>query len=324
MPKYESLLIADAGGKLDDDPALKWVEHLGYTVPKKELKSRVKLFMWLDGKRPFFGVSTEKEAEEFVKAVIASEGSLEGFSLMSNSDLAMFSLGRIAYKGSSWQFKRNTDYHQPYYRRLLTVGAPDVIAVTPNVNDSITGTIEVGEPPPSAKPIYFDPIRIELNNADLNSALVERKYLGLESSVCCLRPPVLAEFAENSYFSPASVKCRQGTLDAVRSPPGARSVAMDKIVLQDDPLLRDMLVEGATIDVALSKTQRTKIEFITYKNKNPTSEYRQQYFVGLVPDLGKLAIEVSEVLQADLQECVGNLLVVILNDLIDQQTLWVR
>ena len=301
MPEYRSLLLVDAGVKLDNDPVLKWIAHLGYSIPKKELGSRVKLHMWLDGKRPYFGVNTEKEAEEFVKTLVASDGRLEGFSLMTDEELATFEYGRIAYKGTAWQFKRTKDFNQPYFRRLLIVGAPDVIAVAPNVNDEITGTITIGDIPESARPIYFDPIRIELSEGDrYTSYLVERKFLGLEDSACCLLPPVRCEFVEKSYFESDSVHCRQAVIKTLVTFTGSKSIAYDKLVIQDDPFVRDLLIEGATVDVTLAQARDTQIELTIHNSEQAVAQYRQEFLKGGTQDLGPMAKEVSAALQADL------------------------
>jgi len=285
------MLLAEPGARLDNDPAINLVSRLGYNIPRNEYQKRLCMMMWVENGIPQLGAETKAHAADFEKI---NKTTLEGFSLLPKSELDIFVEGQVIYNGVTYHFDRSKD-DMPYAHRLLHISDSNTGAVKFQEN---RGTIHIGEAPSAAKPIFFDPIRVVFSDENRLNEL--QNLEGMSQSKCCLLPPTCTSFDDLSYFNKADSKLRSGLLKLIKELSGPVSMAQALVELQQYPLLRDLLAEGAILDVDFNVDSQTFTHFTIADNKHPVAAYRRKFLQGNDGNLNQLANDVGNSLLSDI------------------------
>jgi len=268
---YESILLVEPGVEFEDDPMVRIVSRLGYDIPRIDCKPRKRLMMWVEDGRPQMGVDSNFEEEDFLEDI---KSKLRIFSLLSDAELNIFASGKIIYGGVVLGFERCKE-DTPYAHRLIHIFDAATTSLAPHPEYGIICNIDNNPAPSTAKQAYIKPVPVWFSDSGKLDGLhlVSRQ----SKSKCCLLPLTRTRFRPESYFNSNDTGLRNALLKLINEFHGPVSMAQALVELQQYPLLRDFVAEGAILDADVDSGLRTITQLTVPDNKNPVAAYRRKF-----------------------------------------------
>ncbi len=311
--KYVTWLLIPGGTNPDKDPAVRVASELG--ARRGDLGRRPRFALWTEDGHPKMLAATRKEAEDLRGRIEkSSDVGLSILSLLPAEDVRKLIGGRVHHAGQMFVLEGATlAGSNPYYRRFLRIRKQRLSEVDPDLNSLAihevlyakrSGNATYGE-------LYIDPVRIEFESDQLN-VFADLDEL-IAGSQCAFLPPVRAHFEEESYYSPGRIEARRQLNQIIRNLQGTyrEPLALKAWHILDDPLIRDLIAEGAVIQPHVVKdTSCLTLSVKLGLPDSPVSKYRRSLFepsegyLQIKDDLhvGGLNTRLQRCLKADLED----------------------
>lgn len=248
---------------------------------------------------------------DYLRVAVGRDRPLEAWSVAPVEDVRRFDGRVFFYEAETYRLRcgawaRGGPVEAPYSRRLVRIeSAPIAIQL-----DRETGGTEVVEgPTEDADHLFLDAIPLSLDDETaqgLFSSLESGAYA--EMGEACFAPPVRAgdhDEVAGSYFSAE----RQAFRRAIRATSGLDGPRPDEPAatllqrLTDDPLLRDVLLDGGALRVLGVEGEPTRVQLEVRSDTGPAAAIRGGMLLeGRIPG-PRWAADVARALRDDV-ECL--------------------
>lgn len=216
---------------------------------------------------------------------------VSALSLAPYSELRQFDNKLIRNKGRRYLVQCCDDTELPYYRRLLSIKLFD-FEIAPDTQHE-EHEFESPLAPNEERLLWIDPELVELDSNEVSSLFdsgSSRRALASDLKTAFLLPPVRTTLHRSRsrlssepltrkkapYFSPSLVALREVVRKAAGyAVPQAEEPSIVTLVrLVDEPLIRDFLLDGASVAVLGEEGQPTEVRLCVSGGSEPGSRYR--------------------------------------------------
>lgn len=251
---------------------------------------------------------------------------LQAFSTAAREDLPFldgkeFFFESVRYR--LFRIRRHLNVREPYDERLFRierVGSADI------QRDQQTGQAELrDESPHDGSVLFLDPVQVELTQAqaeDLFSGLEPgRAYADIGGG--CFLPPVRSRTHSDivgSYFSDAALRLRVELRDsaALLAPRIDEPLAVHLTRITDEPMLRDILLEGGSLHVIREEGQPTRVDLHVQQRGSQLATVRERVIFEHALTGPEWSLHVAKALREDIAGHVS----VVARAMSDQSSSW--
>ena len=287
---YESWLLFAFDQPGNDDPLLGRLKDYELSSTFKDPNKRRKWYCWVEGGQfPTLGFEEEDECIRFFNKFLPNRKSASPsapvklmYSSLPIRELSMFHNKEFSHKGLSvlceslFVLGPSGDLN-PYYRRFLRF---KYTPYDPQSNLRATTRVETRVKEEQKKSKYFlinEPERIKIDAVDKVNSLFE---LSDSPSDLLLLPPWRTDYPESSYFNKEYLAVRRSLYSTIWESETPEELPLGILAnrLCDDPLYRDLLVEGAHFDIEKANGAKNKIACHLNDTEDALSLWRRHYF----------------------------------------------
>ena len=280
-------------------------------VHKWDQSERVPVELGLRCGRPYLRT---QDAGQLLEEVVES-GEVEAFSFAPAAHLAVahnkvyFSKTRFVQVLWHGPEEPTEKRNHPYFRRFVTLRfLHSGVQTDLELDDAVD--VESGHCDPLRNRLVIRPERIEFA-ARLFEPIYRNRAKALKEINALLLPPVRNAGSVSPYFEPKRAAIRAALrplLDAY--PRDKRPVAVALWRLADDPLVRDLLCDGSSLDVCAGSDGETRIGMRLYPGdeSRSTAMARARSALFMEPEASdgpRWASELGRVLRGDLEMATG-------------------